>query len=494
MTSLMRLAVCAVLVAAMVGAPSATSLVPNDAVGQSPPNVVMIMVDDATVEDMAYMPNVQSLLVDQGTTFTHNYSPYPLCCPARATMLTGQYPHNHRVLDNVAPIGGASVFDDSSTIATYISDDYDTAMVGKYMNDFDTRRYVPPGWDTWKVAVGKGVYNYRHQTMSLNGTLRDFDTFMTHQHGKQTRSFIGQASGPFFALTTFVAPHKGQPLDKANDPATPYVLPKYRNTYAGPPLPQDPSFNEADASDKRPRVADQPLLTARQITTIEDKLAQRREALRSVDDEVGLIVRQVETMGAMDNTYFVFTSDNGFMQGQHRITTGKSAAYEPAARVPLVIRGPGVPIGATYDEVTGLQDLTPTILSMTQQWGDQQMAQIDGVSLLKLLAGKATTRVQVLETVTGAELSDTQVAAGATPSPTVARRISSISWDMRGIVTSDGWKYTAYPQSGHYEMYDLNVDPYEEQNVYGVPGYEVQQARLETLYRQYKSCDGEECR
>lgn len=490
----------AVLCATTLGGPSAASTSPEPAPvpASSAPaaNVVLIMVDDATVEDMEYMPNVQRLLVRQGTTFTRNYSPYPLCCPARATTLTGQYAHNHRVLDNVAPLGGASVFDDSRTIATYITDDYDTAIVGKYLNDFDTPTYVPPGWDTWKVPVKGTTYNYMDQTMSINGRLRDFpDTFVPHHYGNQVRTFIANAKGSFFAFASFVSPHYGKPRETLNDPVSPYVEPKYQDTYAGPPLPEDPTFNEVDVSDKRPAVANQPLLKSKRVAKISEQMAQRREALHSVDDEVGLIVRKVRRLGQLDNTYFVFVSDNGFMQGQHRITDGKSAAYEPAARVPLVIRGPGIPTG-TYDNVTGLQDLTPTILSMTGQWGDQPVAQIDGVSLLDLLAGQTTTRAQVLETVHGANLADAQVEAGATPSTQMTQRLvsGSVPWDMRGIVTSDGWKYTKYPQTGEVEMYDLNIDPYEEQNVAGLPGYKDQQARLGRLYQRYRSCEGSRCR
>lgn len=489
------------LAAALIGGPTAASTAPAPApaalVEQSP-NVVVLMVDDATVEDMEYMPNVQRLLVEQGTTFTRAYSPYPLCCPARATFLTGQYPHNHGVLDNVAPLGGASVFDDTKTIATYLTDDYDTAIIGKYLNDFDTPRYVPPGWDTWKVPVKRTSLDYMNQTMSINGRLRDFPhTFVTHHHGELVRRFIGDATGPYFAFASFIAPHSGSPRETPDDPSgTAYVEPKYRDTYAGSVLPDDPTFNETEVSDKRPAVANQPLLTRGQIAEISEVLAQRREALRSVDDEVALTVAKVRRLGQLDNTYFVFASDNGYMQGQHRLREGKSAAYEPASRVPLVIRGPGIASGATYDGVTGLQDLTPTILSMTGQWGDQPVARIDGVSLLDLLAGQTTTRAQVLETVHGAKLTDAQIEAGATPSTQMTQELvsGSVPWDMRGIVTSDGWKYTVYPETGEVEMYDLTLDPYEEQNVAGIPTYKAQQGRLERLYREYRSCEGSGCR
>lgn len=479
------------LAAALLGTPSATSSEPARIA--TPKNVVLLMIDDATVEDIAYMPNVQSLLVQQGTTFSRNYSPLPLCCPARATTLTGQYPHNTQVLDNVAPIGGASVFDDSNTIATYLNDDYDTAIIGKYLNDFDTYTYVPPGWDTWRVAV-RGVYNYLHQTVSFDGRLRRVDGYVPTVYGEKAQAFITRAAQPYFAFVSWVAPHVGGPHETADDPPSPYVDAQYRDTYGGPLLPLDDSYNESDVSDKRQAVQSLPLLTSADTAVIKDKLAQRRESLRSVDDQIGAIVATVTALGQLDNTYFMLVSDNGFMQGQHRIPNGKSEAYEPSSRVPLVIRGPGFPAGATYDKVTGLQDLTPTILSMTHQWRDQPLAQIDGVSLLSLVRGQLTTdRPQVIEIANGAHLSDNKVARGVRPSREQAQRIASVSWKVRGIVTSDGWKYTFYPRTKEVEMYDLNTDPYEQDNLAGRRQYATEQSRLEARYRKYRACDGAGC-
>lgn len=490
------LAVLILLATAVFGVPSATSMTaPAFAPLQEPaPNVVLMIVDDATVEDIEYMPAVQRLLVQSGTTFVRNYSPFPLCCPARATLLTGQYPHNHQVLDNVPPIGGASVFDDSQTIATYLTDDYDTALVGKYLNGFEGVG-VPPGWDTWRAPIQHTVYDYLNQVVSLDGTAKTFsNTYSTTHYTDMARTFIRNANRPYFAYVSWVAPHGGTPQETRDDPPSPYVQKRYRDTYTGPPLPRDPAFNEADMRDKRRSFRKQPFLTRKEITRLKEKLAQRRESLQSVDDGVSDIVREVANAGELDNTYFMFVSDNGQMQGQHRTEHGKAVAYEPAARVPLIIRGPGVAAGATYDNVTGLQDITPTILSMTNQWHDQPEAQIDGVSLLRLLDGSLVTdRAQVLEVTDTASLSDRQVENGATPTRQEAQALSTISWQVRAIVTSDGWKYTVYPRTDEVEMYDLNADPFELQNIAGVPKYKAQQARLDDLYLRYRNCDGERC-
>lgn len=464
-----------------------------------PPNVVVFLLDDAAAEDVEYMPAVQQLLVDQGTTFTRNYVPFPLCCPARATIFTGLYPHNHRVLGNIAPYGGFTAFNDTNTFATLIDDDYDTAFIGKYFNDYaDTdegRHYVPPGWDMWRGSVEPGTYSYMRQTLNMNGTLRRFPgVYSTRLFGEKGRLFLQNRVGqtdPFLLYQSFVAPHGGAPHE-LDDPylPTPYVEPQYQNTYLGPRTPDDPSFNEEDVSDKRPAVQEQPPLDPVQIAAIGEAIAQRREALQSVDDEIEATIAEVAAMGELDNTYFVLLSDNGYMNGQHRQVQGKMAAYEPAARVPLIIRGPGVPAGASYDGVTGLQDIAPTILSMTRQWGDQPVAPMDGRSLLPLLKGtKDDTRPQLLERTVVDPYGDQLIAR-----TDVQSRLTSVEWAMHGIVTQDRWKYVEYPREGAVELYDLSSDPYELENLAGQREYRRVERDLAALLEQYRWCSGTACR
>ncbi|MBA3265856.1 MAG: sulfatase-like hydrolase/transferase [Nocardioidaceae bacterium] len=179
------------------------------------PNVVLFLIDDATVADVDQMPLVQALVADQGVTFNRNYSPDPLCCPARATLLAGQYPHNHGVQDNVAPLGGFSQFDDSSTIATHLDQTHLTGLFGKYLNDNDQPLYVPPGWDAFKIPTGETTYRFVSQTMNVNGELVMFPGKQaTAVYGRQTRTLMSNAherTVPFFAYTSFVAPHRGSP-------------------------------------------------------------------------------------------------------------------------------------------------------------------------------------------------------------------------------------------------------------------------------------------
>jgi N-acetylglucosamine-6-sulfatase len=461
-----------------------------------------MVVDDATTADVMGMPNVRHLLVDAGTTFVHNYVPTPLCCPSRATILTGLYPHNHHVLDNVAPYGGFGAFDDSNTIATYLDPAYKTEIVGKYMNDFDgaapSETYQSPGWDDWRVPVDHTTYNYMHEDLAENGTILHFDRYMPRKYGELADRFIRDTGldQPWFSYLAWVTPHGGRPHETRYDPPSPYVPKSLRGTYTGRALPKDPSINEADVSDKHAEVASLPLLTDAQMSRIRKISRQRRETLEVVDSWVAKIVADVTAKGELENTYFIFTSDNGWMQGQHRIHGGKDQPYEPAARVPLIIRGPDFPAGLRYTGVTGLQDVTPTILDVTGQPLPAGAPTPDGLSLRQLVTGAVTTtRPQLIEIADGMNAPDgmsSATAAALHPARYQQLVANGGTWKVRGIVTSDRWKYLEF-ETGEVEMYDLNTDPFELQNLALDPAYAVQRAQLQQELLKYENCAGVSC-
>lgn len=462
----------------------------------APANVVVLVLDDATAADIAYMPKVQARLVDRGTTFARYYSPWPLCCPARATILTGRYPHNHQVIGNLAPLGGFTAFEDEQTIATWLTPAYRTGFVGKYFNDYaDTpegRRYVPPGWDSWRASVEPSTYSYLRQRLNIDGTLTWFDGYATTTFGEMGRDFLeSNVEAPFLLYQSFVAPHNGGPREP-DDPSigSPYVEPKYVDTYGGPTVSTDPSFNEADVSDKPADVQSRPLLSAEQIAEIGEQTSQRRESLRSVDNQISFLINAVKQRGQIDNTYFILLSDNGFFAGEHRIATGKHLPYEPAAKVPLIIRGPGIEAGASFDGLAGHQDIAPTILDMTDQSRDRAAPPLDGLSLLGLLgAPSGSDRVMLLERAQVDPYSDVRIAT-----TDVESDLSTVTWITHGMVTPEGWKYLEYPRTGEVEMYDLNSDPYEETNVAGRPRWAAKQTELHDVLLQYKECRGASCR
>ncbi len=450
--------------------------------GVESPNVIVMMLDDATVDDVDQMPNVQRLLADEGVTFSSFYAPFPHCCPARASALTGRYPHNHRVLDIKPPLGGFEAFDDRHTIATYLDPGYRTGIFGKYLNGFDAQSEVSPGWDVFRVPV-RGVYNYVAQTtMREDGSLESVEGYMPSVHADQMMDFIEDtpAGEPFLAYLGWVAPHNGSPEDYDGEPQSPYVLDALRDTYSGDRVPVDPSFNERNVDDKRRAVRARPRLGRREVRAIAETRSQRRESLMAVDAKVQQVVDLVTARGELDETYFFFTSDNGFMEGQHRIPSGKLQIYEPSAAIPLIVRGPGFPAGSTYSGVAGLQDLAPTLLDLAGTEAPASAPAIDGVSLRGLVDGDVTTRrPQVVEIADNSRVRN--------------ERRAGPSWLARAVVTNGQWKYVKYPLTDEVEMYHLKNDPYELRNLARGSGHHRKESQLRRLLRRYQACVGAGC-
>lgn len=479
-------AATALLTLSFLGAPvpaaaPAAAPSPASARADAQPSVLLILTDDMRYDDLEFMPHVQSLLVDKGTTFDRFYSPFPLCCPARASILTGKYAHNHGVLSNTAPYGGYSAFDDESTLATWLDATHQSGLVGKYLNQYGAKGneslYVPPGWDFWRGSP-IGTYNYRHIGLNMGGA--SVNVFRqrnaTKVIGDQSSEFLSRhGREPFFLLASFVAPHSGKPRE-ADDLglATPYVGPTYRDTYAGPAHPTDPTFNEPDVSDKRPSVRSNPPLTRRQIASVKESFAQRRESLRMVDDQVARLVGELRERRELASTYIIFASDNGYLQGEHRIYRGKGLPYSPASHVPLVIRGPGAPAGQRVDGMAGLHDLAPTILELAGVREPPGQVAFDGQSLVPMLTDPAAgdERTLVLE-------------AGD----------NNGGYTFQGVLRGDGWKYVEFTTAGvnEVEMYDHESDPFEDHNLSDDPLYDAVEAELKAELDRLRQCSGREC-
>jgi N-acetylglucosamine-6-sulfatase len=463
--------------------PSLGSVDHPAAAAEPTPNVLVILVDDARFDDMSSLPRISSLIGDAGATFPHAYSPFPLCCPARATMLTGQYAHNHGVLDNEPPLGGFTAFDDTDTLATWLTGDYTTGFIGKYLNGYKLP-YRPPGWDDWMMPVGS-VYDYRNTSWNIDGVRRTYPGYRTDTMGTLATQFIqshADDAQPFFLFTSIVAPHAGTP-NEPDDPRvvhntskfpTPNVSDTYRNDL-GKVGNDDPAFNEADVSDKPLRPAP---LAAWEIDAIKEVNGQRREALLSAQDVVTRIVAALRTAGELDNTYLVFASDNGYMLGDHRIRGGKVFPYEVSARVPLLIRGPGIPAGSVVNQTVGLHDLAPTVLAMTDHVGANGASTIDGANVLPMMGhpGNRASRALVLE-------------AGP-------ESVNRPAYRFHGVVAMvDGvrWKYVER-DTGKKELYNLGDDPAELTNLAGRPAFAQVQAQLRGVLVDRQWCSGADCR
>ncbi|HSV41407.1 MAG TPA: sulfatase [Nocardioidaceae bacterium] len=484
------------------------------------PNIVVVMADDMRSDDVRFMPAVRKLVASQGLTFRNSFSPYPLCCPARASFLTGQYAHNHGVLNNEPPFGFAGL-DDRRTIATSLASvGYRTAFVGKYLNGYGknpspvtgepSMHYVPPGWTDWYAAVGlrprvgqrfpwAGVYNYWGTPFNDNGAL-DFShrgDYQTNVLGAVSRSLVARyarSAAPFFLYLSSVAPHYGFPHERGDidevrrgDRVFPFKSPARPNHVRGrfdetvtraPGLPlSGPS--ESDMSDKAWWSGDPELNTLERLADL--KLTrQRAESLAVLDRQVRLLVRQLRTTGELANTVFVFTSDNGYFLGEHRIRNGKIRPYEPSLRVPLVVAGPGVPHGVRYDPATTI-DLTSTLLDLANA---NPPVPADGRSLVPSFASdRGWTTAIVTEALDG----------GPPVPPGVDREALGFS-DLRtqiGLRTAQ-WKLIRY-DSGDVELYDLDADPNELESVADDPALEEVLAELLEVWHSLRSCLGTTC-
>ena len=412
------------------------------------PNVVLFLTDDQTLSDMRVLSVVKRRIGARGTTFTHAFSSYPLCCPARATLLTGQYAHNHGVMGNAPPEGGFQALDDDETLAVWLTRaGYNTLMLSKYLNEYEvpaTRTYLPPGWTQWQVPV-VGLYNYRSFTMNENGRLVRYSrnpVDHVRDRGIQLIRRYAAREKPFFLQAGFLAPHTGEPVEPGDPIAvngtgallTPGVAPEYRDAFRQLTMPPKPSILELDMSDKPSMRA----IRNRPRWEFREAYQQRLESLLSVNKAVDRMLDALEATGEAQNTLVIFASDNGHLIGEHR-GFGKVVGYEESVRVPLIISGPGFRSGVRRNQLVTLADLPSTIARAA---GAVPTLLQDGRPLQALSRdpGVASDRSILLE-------------AGPTPH-TGGKRLYT------GIRTPDGRSLLVW-HTGAVEYYDLNDDPFQ---------------------------------
>ncbi len=344
------------------------------------PNIIFIRTDDQDARSMStltpsgqpVMKNVLDHFGTNGVAFDQSYVSFSLCCPSRATTLTGQYAHSHGVLSNNFPTGGYELFNqiDDQTLAVWLKDaGYFTAHVGKYFNGYDattTPPYaeIPPGWDKWFTVIQATSPDYYNYNVLEDGpTLQFFGTgasnYQTDVFTDKVVSYLDTrpyGNKPFFIQLDYTAPHKGGSVGK--------VIPAPRHTglMNGATSPQGPAFDEADVSDKPADIQALPPLNVSQINTINDGYRRRSEALMSVDEGVARIIQKLKDTGQYQNTVIIYSSDNGWMFGEHRLPQSKFVPYEESVRVPLYMSGPGIPKGKVMSQLVNDVDLTATML------------------------------------------------------------------------------------------------------------------------------------
>lgn len=479
------------------------------------PNIVLIYTDDLDADSISHMPNLRSLLVEQGTTFENSFVTNSLCCPSRATMLRGQYTHNHKIFSNKPPHGGAPKFRalgrEDSTVATWLKEEgYQTAFFGKYLNHYggyggnSDRSHVPKGWDEWHAIAG----NYLSNRISDNGKITNYDPRDRHitdvladkatgyiqntNRRETTDNTVDKSNKPFFMVLGTKAPHQ---------PAIPPE--RYRDDFSDISAPSSPSFNEEDVSDKPEWVRDNPKLTQEQISRIENLHRNRLRSLLAVDDAIGSLVDALKQSDELDNTYIFFTSDNGFHMGEHRLEVGKWTAYEEDIRVPLIVRGPDVPADKSLEQMVLNNDLAPTFMDLA---GGEPPAFLDGRSLEPLLGGSSDSANSAIEEWRKGflvEAAPELIGEAESPStnddnfPSTSLTGDSVPDgdlgrpNLKAIRTKD-YLYVEYAD-GERELYDIRSDPYQLDNVYSTASPALLQS-LEARLKALRECSGSSCK
>lgn len=432
------------------------------------PNIVLVVTDDLDVPTALEMPRLPDLMMNQGLSFTRAYAAQPLCGPSRASILTGRYSHNHGVVDNEPPKQGFTAFrrHEAQSLAPWLqSAGYRTALIGKYINGYawgTGNDYVPPGWDDWHghlAAIEDGRYvNY---WMNHNGQVVRYgskpEEYSADVETKLALGFIRESVG------------RPEPLFMLLAPQAPHVPARYSDRFGAEFkysfAPRTPAFNEGYVFDKPSWVRQIPLLTASDIAAADNLQRFRLRSVRAVEDQLQQVLTALAETGRLENTYLIFTSDNGLLMGQHRAVARKGNAYEESIGIPLIVRGPGVPAGRT-DAFAQTIDLAPTLLELA---GVPLPDSIDGRSLVPFLRGKPPTgwRTDVLVDNYGG---------------------SGHSYTLR---TGD-FMYN-HQDTEEFELYDMRKDPYQLKNAYKT----ADPALLDSLRQRIQSllaCHGASCR
>ncbi|MEI7625118.1 MAG: sulfatase [Actinomycetota bacterium] len=467
------------------------------------PNIIVIMTDDQRADDMWPLPKTRALIGDTGVTFDASYVNYPLCCPSRATFLTGQYSHNHGVRFNFAPMGGYTVFkNQENTLPVWLKDaGYTTHLLGKYLNEYGEKNptEIPPGWTDWFGGIDPSTYGYFGYKINDNGHIRtyghaakDYQTDVLATRAVKVIDDAKDSKKPFFMWVTPLAPHTVAVAERGRAEGTPAVpAPRDAKIYANAPIRRLPSFDEAQYSDKPAilQYAFADRLTAPIIDSLTAHYRGRMGSLVAVDDAVAKIVGALKRTGQLENTVLIFTSDNGWIIGEHRLfqhptptnwTGVKFFGFEESTKVPLLISGPGFGKARHISSPVSNADLAPTITAIA---GAKSRRVSDGVSLLRVQANQArwadrnllieTKRYPQYQAVFDYNLVHTK------------------RYHLEVGVAEPIVGGTQFPFS---ELYDLKLDPYELRNVSGKPAYKAIEDELNRRMKKLETCRGLSCR
>ena len=460
---------------------SAPPSAPAGAAAPGSPNIVFILTDDLSMNLLQFMPHVLQMQKD-GVTFNNYFVTDSLCCPSRSSIFTGRYPHNTGVFKNVGVDGGYLVFrdrgNDKSTFATALTAaGYRTAFYGKYLNGYEPEQGhpIPPGWHNWVVA-GNG-YGEFHYAFNQNGQLvrhgNKPEDYLTDVVSDLAVQFIKAQNGtPFMIEVATFAPHA---------PYTP--APRDADAFPGLHAPRTPAYNAPHDAVAPHWLAQHPALTQADMDSIDADFRKRAQSVQAVDKMIGELQAAVAAVGQEKNTYFVFSSDNGYHMGEYRLMPGKMTAYDTDIHVPLIVTGPGISAGRAVDQIAENIDLCPTFTDLA---GAAAPPNVDGLSLVPLLHGQSVNAWR------SAALVEHHGPVREPADPDLPGVRSGNPATYEAIRTEDAL-YVEYAD-GEKEYHALRTDPDELRNTFSsVPG-NLKKALHETVAAAASCRGAEACR
>ena len=505
------------------------------------PNIIFVLTDDLNVAMMSKLPKLKTIMADRGMTFSNSFVSLSLCCPSRAAILTGQYAHNNGVFTNVAnnpdgTIGGLNAFtqngDAQKSVGVWLKNaGYRTALMGKYLNGYHIKApgityAIPPGWTEWAVPIDGDPYGQYNYVLNTNGTPEEYyldncadgprkpckrnlatatladkeANYMINVLYDKADNFIKRSvatDDPFFLYIAPFTPH---------GPATP--APKYESLINNTswlnahPFPQDASFNEADISDKPSWLKENVgLLQEDTIVTMTNAYHRRVISMYGVEDLIENLIATLTITDQLDNTYIIFTSDNGFHLGEHRLTGGKLTEFDTDLRVPLIVRGPGITPKSTVSTLTGNVDLAPTIAALA---GLSIPSTVDGRSFKQTLLGGASVDRKAFLIEHGDPSGKTKTDLNSKPKKqsTDEPRDTSNQNDpikggefttaYRGIRTPQ-YTFVRYSKDNEEELYNNIADPLQLNNIINTASPDLIR-KLRTWTSDLSTCAGATCR
>ena len=385
--------------------PPPPQTVPVEERGEPPgtaPNIVVVMTDDQTVGSFTAeaMPFTHRLFSERGVIASEAIASPPLCCPARAGFLTGQYAHNHGVTTNDP--GYQQLVDPGNTLPVWLQRaGYRTALIGKFLGNYEAEAGAQPapGWDRWYSIMGYAGYSGFE--VSDDGVRTRPEGYATAVLAEQAADFIADSSGadepPFFLWLALNAPHT---VEAGSPPPCDVAAPQPESNadfapFAEAPLPRPPSFDEDDVSDKGRWVSRRPPLDPERIAEMTTRWRCTLASLRSVDRGVETVIGELERSGELGDTLVVYLSDNGYFFGEHRIPEDKRLPYEPSLRIPMAFLTPDIEDPQPPALVSNV-DLAPTFLDYAgakpcADAAGKECRELDGISLRGVLGGLPMT-------------------------------------------------------------------------------------------------------